>query len=646
MKHRHPTPRKRLPPGFYPPLGNLTLALTAHPGILGPRFTLLGTLTRGLVALLGILLLLGAGGAGAQEVSVRAYLEPSNVAVGRTFVLNVEVTGSQSLDSEPQLPDLEEFATYLGSGTSTSMRMVNNRTTVSLTLQHRYQALTEGTHEIPPLEVTVGGERFRTDALTLTVSSSPAPEDPTPSAPSDPTTIEPEDLFVTAEVSRSRVRDGEPFVLEYRIFTRVDVSSYSFTRIPEPQGFWVEELPLPERPQVEEVVRDGKQYVTAVIRRVALVPTGAGERRIDPLGIEAQVRVRRRTLDPFEGFFDFDRSSLFGTVVPTSVASNPLVIEVEPLPPGRPEPFSGVVGSLELEAELNRDSVDANEAVTLSVRATGMGNLRAIPEPTLELPPDFEVYPPEVTESLQRSGPGLQGRKSWEYVLIPRAPGTRTIPSVSLAYFDTGEEVYRTAATEPLLLVVSGEPTEEVSALSRSSISALREDIRFIQLGPAHWTRAGESLFQGGSFWLLLILPMLIVLGAAGFRFQQDRLEADPAYARRRRARRVAHARLAEARRLAGGGRGREFYAEAARALRGFAADKLDLAEAGMLTREVESRLKSHGVSEELIQEVSACLEHCDLQRFAPPKEDSGEEARFLERVSQVMTNLDREMGR
>jgi hypothetical protein len=453
-------------------------------------------------------------------------------------------------------------------------------------------------------------------------------------------------LFLTAEASRSRVREGEPFVVEYRIFTRVNVNSYGFTRIPEPEGFWVEELPLPDQPQVEQVVRNGQQYTSAVIRRVALVPTGPGERTLEPLGIEAQVRVRQRMLDPFESIFDFDRPSLFGTVVPAAVVSNPLRLEVDPLPPGRPEPFSGVVGSLSLSATLAPDSVDADEALTLTVTATGEGNLRATPDPTLDLPDDFEIYPPEVSENVQRSGGGLRGRKTWEYVLIPRAPGTRSIPPVSLGYFDTEANSYRMASSEPLDLVVSGELAQGPAGLVRGGVAALREDIRFIHLGSAQLMKTDRSIFGGVGFWLVFALPLVAVLGATGLRMHQDRLRGDPAYARRRRAGRVAHARLADARRLATGETARDFYAEVARALRGFVADKLNIAEAGMQVSDAKEGMGREGVSESVIREVLDCLEHCDLQRFAPPKEDAGEEARFLEKVSKVMTDLNREMGR
>jgi hypothetical protein len=581
--------------------------------------------------------------ASGQDVSVRAYLTPgTSVEVGRPFVLNVEITGTQSLTEEPRLPDLGSFAQYLGSSTQSSMRVVNGRTSVSLTVQYRYQALREGTFDIPAFSVAAGGATRTTERLSITVSSTPQPSTQDGGAGGGDGGVPARDLFVTAEATKTRVRDGEPFVVEYRIWTVVDVGSYNFTRVPEPAGFWVEDVTPPGQPQVEQITRNGRSYTTAVIRRVALVPSGAGERTLEPVGLEVQVRVRRR--DPFGGIFS---DPFFGnSIVPTAVLSNPLTITVQPLPPGRPEPFSRVVGRLALTAEIDRDSVATNEAITLTVRASGEGNLRAVPEPVLGLPPDFEIFPPETSESVQPFGPGLSGEKTFEYVIIPRAPGSREIPSITMGYFDERAGAYRTAATRPLALTVTGVGGEGAATIGRGGVSQLREDIRFIHLGAGTLEARGRSLFARAAFWIVALLPLAGIAGAVGLRRHRDLLEGDVAYARGRRAGRLAKKRLAEARRLAGQADARAFYAEVARALRGLIADRLNLAEAGLQSADVEHRLREKAVPESTIAEVRACIEHCDRQRFAPPGTDPEEKSRFLDRVGGLMTLLDREMRR
>ena len=115
------------------------------------------------------------GTARPQDVEVRAFLNAPQVGVGRQFVLNVEVTGTQQLDAEPVLPEMEAFARYLSAGTSTSMQIVNGRTSVSVTYQYRFLALTEGSFEIGAVAVSAGGRTLETDPLTLVVSDTPPP---------------------------------------------------------------------------------------------------------------------------------------------------------------------------------------------------------------------------------------------------------------------------------------------------------------------------------------------------------------------------------------------------------------------------------------------------------------------------------------
>jgi hypothetical protein len=601
------------------------------------------------LALLGALAALSRPcAASGQDVHVRAYATPSgSVAVGRPFVLNLEISGAQSLDREPVVPELP-FAQFLGSGTSTSMQMAGGRTSVSVTIQYRFQALEEGTFQVPAIEVPVAGGTHTTDPFDITVGppsgAAPAPGNAPPGRAPAGGGISEKDLFVTAEASRRTVLTGQPVVVEYRLWTRLPVTSYNFTRVPEPQGFWVEDAQPPGQPEVEQVERDGATYATAVIRRVALVPTAPGDRTLDPLGVEAQVRVRRGS-DPFEGLFG--RSSLFGsTIEPTAVLSNPLTIEVRPLPPGRPEGFSGLVGTLDVEASVDRAQVDANQAVTLTVRVSGEGNIRGVQPPEIAFPADFEVFPPETSEAISAAGSTLRGSKTFAYVLIPRAPGDREIPAISLGYFDPSAGVYRVAATDAIPLTVHGTVAGGPVPLARGGVEQLRRDIRFIHLGAPSLRRADRGGLGGPALWIVALLPMAAVLGAVALRRHRDRLEGDVAWARGRRAGRVARKRLAEARRLATADDTRAFYAEVARALRGLVADKVNVSEAGMQLADLERDLARASVSEEVVAELRGCLEHCDRQRFAPPGSDPHERERFLERAGDLMIALDRRIRR
>lgn len=601
------------------------------------------------IATLSVLLAVAAAppAATAQEVSARAYLSSNQVGVGQQFVLNVEVSGTQGVDQDPELPDLTAFSVYLGSGSSSSMQMSGGRTTVSLTIQYRFQATRAGSFTIDPVEVTAAGGAFTTEPLTLTVSDAPVPQGPSGGPGARDRGIAPEDLFVEAVPSRLQVYENQPVVVDYRIFTRVNVSSYSITQLPPATGFWVEEYPQVREPVIGQTVRDGMQYTTATIRKVALFPTGSGTRTLEPLGIEAQVRVRRRSaFDPFEDFFG--RGSLLNSTISTAAASRPVDVEVLPLPGGRPDDFTGFVGDLGVTATLDRDSVQVSDAVTLTVVVAGSGNLRMLAEPEVVIPPGFEAFPPEVTERVDRTDAGVSGTRTYEYVLVPRAPGVGAIPPVELAYFDPASEAYEVAASGALAVEVTGVAAEGPLGTGRvrAGVEELRTDIRFIQLGTPALVLANRTLFAHPLFWVVLLVPLAAVGGAVGLRRHRDRLHGDVAYARSRRAARLARKRVAEARKLVAGEDVRAFYAEAGRALEGFLADKLNIAAAGMIRDEVRDRLATMGIAPEAAESYLECLEECDRQRFAPPTASAEERARFLGRVEAAMAAMAEHLAR
>ncbi len=175
-------------------------------------------------------------------------------------------------------------------------------------------------------------------------------------------------------------------------------------------------------------------------------------------------------------------------------------------------------------------------------------------------------------------------------------------------------------------------------------MAELRQDIRFIRLGDLRLQPVGSPLFGSFGFWIFALLPLAGVAGAVALRRHQELVAGDVAYARGRRAGKLAKRRLAEARRLQAEGDQRVFYSEVAQALTGLISDRLNLAEAGLQIREIDEALSAAGVSQESRDEVRACLDHCDRQRFAPGSDATGERDRFLGRVGDLMGAIDQEV--
>ena len=389
------------------------------------------------------------------------------------------------------------------------------------------------------------------------------------------------------------------------------------------------------------------QYASQVIRRVALFPTSAGPKRIEPLVLEAQVRVQRRSpfgRDPFGDPFGGLGGSLFGRRVPVSVASNALDLEVLPAPPGAPASYSGFVGSLAVSAGVDRTEADTNDALTLRLDVSGSGNIRTLPEPTLDLPPAFEVYPPEMSEEVEPAADGVRGRRVYEYVIVPREPGEVTIPPVELAYLDPGRGAYAVASSDAIDLIVTGDPGPAPAlpgGRGRAAVDLQREDIRFIRIAAPTFRARGGSLFRSAGFWTVAVLPLVALAGAVAVRRHRDRLAGDVAWARSRRASKVARRRLARAESLCSPDRHREFHAEVGRAMQGFLGDKLNVAEAGLIHGEMRAALGARGVEATIADAYLDCLERCDRERFAPAEPDAAAMQAMLAEAGRAMTELD-----
>ncbi len=499
------------------------------------------------------------------------------------------------------------------------------------------------------MRVRAGGDDHATDPLTIRVTpAGTAPARRAPDRSRGGVEIGPGDLFVEASVSTREPWVNEPVLVEYRLFTRVDVESYGIVRAPGAAGFWVEESASSRAPQVEQIVRGGVQYASTVVRRAALFPTGAGPRTIEPLALEAQVRVRSRGLfsDPF-GFGDPFGGGLFGRSVPVPVESEAIGIEVRPLPAaGRPTAFTGLVGRLDVTTSLDAAEAATNEALTFRLDVRGAGNLRTLPDPEVAFPADFDVYPPEVSDQLDAGANGVSGVKRYEYVLVPRAPGSHTIPAVELAYFDAAGGRYAVAASDPVTVEVTGDVVAGDPVLvggGRARLEAARQDIRFIRLATSAFVPIDRKLFRSGIFWTVSLVPVFGLAGALAVRRHRERLAGNVAYARRRRASRLAHSRLAQARALRAPAQRQAFVAGVSQALLGFLGDSLNVAEAGLVRDDIRRALAARGAAGEVVERYLACLDRCDQQRFAPQAaggDDDEETAALLAEAEQAMTAL------
>ena len=597
--------------------------------------------------MIGLALLLVPAKCLAADISVRAFVDRNLVGVGEQFTLSLELSGSDAGDvSEPAPPGIETFGRYRGSGTSSSIQIINGQMSRTRTINYYYQALSPGNFEISPIVLKHDGAEYRTRPIAMEIVERGSRRSGSSSRAGE-TGISSRDLFVRATASKDRVYQNEAVMLTYKIYTRVNVTGYSLTQIPDKTGFWVEDLLKDQqRPATSNEVLNGIQYTVATIQKMVVFPTSPGTKVLEPLEVECEVQVRAARRSLFDDFF----SDPFGRTVRYSVRSEPITIESLPLPDtNKPSGFAGAVGRFQLSGGVDKNDVEVNEVVTFKIRLEGTGNIRTLPSPEPSFSIGLENYDPKVSEKVQVSNGELTGSRTYEYVLVPRASGTQTIDPVEFPYFDPVEGEYRVATLAAIDIDVT--PGQQLSvqgpgaSLAKEDVRLLAQEIRFIKLGPGHFRGIDYAVHRSSLFWGIALLPILGVLSGLLYRRHIDRLQGDVAYARSRQAGRVAKRRLAAARGILPSAEQRAFYAECGKALQGFAADKLNIPVAGIVSDQLAQLFRERGVDESILAEYLECMKACDLQRFSPVKSTKAEMTKFLQRAEEAIKSLHRELS-
>ncbi len=584
----------------------------------------------------------------AQDATFTAASDKNPVGLGDQFTLslalnNAGIGGGKNM----KLPDLSAFRIMSGPNQSQSMQFINGAVSSSITFSYILQPKEMGKFTIGAATVEVGGKPLNTQPLTIEVIKG-SPRQQQQAAPADDVSGQIGDnLFLKATVDKNHVIQGEQINLTFKLYTRVSVSNYGVDKNPTMTGFWGEDIENPKNIALTNETVNGKQYRVGVIRKMALFPTQSGTLEIAPMEATTQVQLQTRSVDPFDAFF----RDPFGRTVNYKVKSDPLKIKVDPLPSGAPSSFKGAVGKFTMSTSVDKKTTKTNEPVTLKVNISGSGNIKVLEVPELELPKDFEQYTPKVSDNINRQEGKISGSKSFEYLLIPRYPGQKSIKPVTFSYFDLTKKEYVTLQSPQIdLNVEQGTATAPptMTGGTREDIQMLSQDIRFIKVSQPVFTRRGEYLHKSGMFIALTLLPLLGLACTLVFARQRQAEMLDAAGYRNRRAMKVAQKGLKQAEQLlaskASGSASQklEFYSEIARALHKYLGDKLGIQQADFSIENVLQALSSRSVNGEAPVALKSLLETCEMARFAPTSMEATAMQKTYDEAKRLIVELER----
>ncbi len=430
-------------------------------------------------------LLLGASLAGAAEdATIAASVDAERVGLDDEVQLTVTLQGrSVDLAEEITLPPLRNLRLANGPFVSTQFSVVNGAMSQGRTYTYVLRATAVGKAEIGAVRARLRDGEHSTRPIAIEVVPGTVKPQRRPSM--DPFGLDPfaEDPFeellggrrrgvrraqpkvqVEAVVSRRSLHVGEPLLLTLFLYTQAPPASLDFVQTPQFAGFWSEELEHGDQQPGELVTLRGEQYRRLAILRKVLFPTRPGKLQIP--GMTLKITLARQS------FFDG------GGVVER--LTSPIEIAVQALPAA--DGFSGAVGAFSVRSTLDRSALALGEAATLRFTIQGVGNHKWIDKGPMVAVAGCKVYPPQVKSDLKVGPSGMNGARTWEYVVVPETAGTFTIPKLGFRYFDPDKRALETIESDPLQLTVASGTGTGLAAQAAATVGAASRQLGALPL--------------------------------------------------------------------------------------------------------------------------------------------------------------------
>ncbi|MEM7200054.1 MAG: hypothetical protein AAF628_07300 [Planctomycetota bacterium] len=602
-------------------------------------------------AFAAILLALAAPGA-AQRVLCE--MRPERAYVGQSVTYYVQIQLTEETKPECTLAEVEGLSLALQSegvsNRSTQMFLVNGRREVRQALDYTFTFAVRGTragrYSMPAPTVIVNGEPYAGRATTL-VLEDPADEDRAllefRAEPPSLVLGQQGKLIVDVFLKHLPREANAPDPLSL-----YDQSRGFFdqgTAPPVLQLPWIAEPPQGLGPvdlnawvQSRQVRRG---FRLSGVRGGRFIETGAAEdtQRNDARGRAARYRRYRFSIEirgETAGSYEFGPASLEGELVDQSGSrlrwreafqrSASLRLDVlEPPRDGRPESFTGAVGTFSFSMEPPTPTlVGVGDPVYVTLVLAGQGFLKGV---TLDLADQlgdaFRVERVGVTDALPVGAerpPGFPERpgqwRQWDFKVYPITDQVTELPPIACSWYDPNQRTYGTETTAAVPVTVRPATSGAANVVVASGAAAPRGDVELVPTSALSANVTDLNLLANQTPrpwpWLatLVALPILYTL-LAWFVGRQRRLRDDPALLRRRRAASRAKERLRAARGAGGAG-----VQQAHAALCGYLADLTARDEEALTSADLLAWLDARDVAPELQARVRELCDAVEAMAF------------------------------
>lgn len=520
------------------------------------------------------------------SVSSRKIVENSTV--------NIEFTLFNIDGSSFTPPNFDPLKIVGGPNQSTQMSFVNGRSTQQKSYSYSLLATKTGKYTIGSATIIANNKTLKTNPITIEVVAS---------SESNIINAENEDAFVRIELSDSTAIIGQQIIVDYKLYTRVQVENYNFLNEPDYDGFFAVPLNRAREAATQQII-GGKEYYVQSLKKVSLFPQQTGTYEYDPviatLGISDGTSTRR-------GFF------MQRNVKNVNRTTNSIKIQVENAPKGAPLSYSGGVGKYQMRAGIDKRSITTDDAIKVNMIIQGSGDPKIVQAPDQDFGPELDVYEPNILREEQFVDKGyVSTDKEFEFLIVPKKTGRYTIQP-KFSYFDPDSNQYQTLTAGPFTINVA----QGTKALN--TLETLQSDKELSALIPNPVYKAKSTSYFGSTIHFLILG---LILAAIPLLFLQKRklqklANIDPKLIMKQNAEKIAIQKLSIAKSHLESNNTRAFYEEIQNGIFGYLSDRLEVPYSLMNKNDIKNILSDKNVPPSLIDNVEQVLQKAEMALFA-----------------------------
>ena len=575
----------------------------------------------------------------AQQPMVVLRLPSRTLEVGEAINFQVQCINTGEPDApQAAVPDgLQLTLVNPTPSTSSQISILNGRRTqrVEYTYTMRLVALEEGTFTLGPIVIQADGTSYQTDPAVITVRKTDISSTPKGDR----------FIFVDLSVSRESLYLSEPYEAVMTIGIRkVEIRGQviELDMLRQVLDLGASQLSVFAGSNVQRSERwlpdaSGARHRYEVFEvRKSLTADEAGTTTIGPVFLAANYPTGVRS-----GFFGRMEISQHRR---ESARADAVRLEVKAPPTeGRPALYNGAIGRYAMRVDAKPTRVEQGQPITLTVVING-APLENMPGPDLASQADLASRFDFTTEEMVGDVEG--SAKVFHRAIFPKQVGEQTVPPLRWAYFDPREERYVSVSSDPVVIIVdppTNVPSASLSLIEQPAPTDQTTDLTVLTGGIS--PNALDARVVLATRDASLSRPWLVTLAVAPMAWlvitltsrRRTRLRTDVNFARRKRARRRAHAAI---HRSLGRSETVERLHGIAAALTAYLSDRFVLNSATLTPEEVRSTLTDSGLSESTASEIAAFLDACDTARYAPgamgstsPDEAASQAREWIKRI-------------